>query len=259
MKDCKLIITDIDGTLRSDTGSIPADFFSVADSLYNKGVRIAIASGRQLKNMQQLFEPHTDRLLFIAHNGATIADGRKILYDSNINPADVGQCIAFARSNNLAILLYNSETILTDDRSEQLHSFLSSHFVPFTLCDDLSSHTGHIAKLSFVDLGGGIHLLKNDIAKLNIAAFQANRYMIDVTAVGTNKGTAIRQLCEMLGTDSRDICAFGDSENDIDMLATVGHAYAVANAPDSVKAMATVVPSNNDGGVITTLRNLFNL
>lgn len=259
MKDCKLIITDIDGTLRSDTGSIPADFFSVADSLYNKGVRIAIASGRQLKNMQQLFEPHTDRLLFIAHNGATIADGRKILYDSTINPIDVSQCISFARSNNLTILLYNSDTILTDDNSERLHSFLSSHFVPFTLCNDLTNHTDGIAKLSFVDLDGGIHLLKNDIAELNIAAFQANPYMIDVTAIGTNKGTAIRQLCKMMDTDCRDICAFGDSENDIDMLTTVGHAYAVANAPDKVKAVATVIPSNNDGGVITTLKALFNL
>ena len=43
---------------------------------------------------------------------------------------------------------------------------------------------------------------------------------------------------------------FGDGKNDIDMLELADEAYAVANAVDELKAIATgVIRSNNDDGV----------
>lgn len=259
MNNHKFIVSDIDGTLMPDTRQLPEELFGVIRQLTGMGVRFAIASGRQLRNMQQLFEPCVEDLLFIAHNGATIAEGHTLLTDSRISPAEVQRCIDYGRANGLSTMLYTPETVMIDDRSEVLHDFLSSHWVPFEVCDTLDDYTDNIAKLSLVNLKGIADGMREEVESLNVAAFLANRFMIDVTAVGTNKGVALQWLCNHYGLDLDDTYAFGDSENDLDMLTLAGHPYAVSNAPEKVKAVAQVVPSNNEGGVITTLKEIFNI
>ena len=50
--------------------------------------------------------------------------------------------------------------------------------------------------------------------------------------------------------------AFGDSENDIEMLELAGISYAMENAEESVKEVATkVAPANSQAGVYQVLEN----
>ena len=69
---------------------------------------------------------------------------------------------------------------------------------------------------------------------------------MEVNAPGCTKGAAIRRLCGLLGVDLADVAAFGDSENDIEMLRTVGCGVAMGNALDSVKAAARQVADRYD-------------
>ena len=55
---------------------------------------------------------------------------------------------------------------------------------------------------------------------------------------------------------SEQIMAFGDSENDIEMLKLAGISYAMENAEESVKEVATgVAPANSQAGVYQVLEN----
>ena len=169
MNNHKFIVSDIDGTLMPDTRQLPEELFGVIRQLTGMGVRFAIASGRQLRNMQQLFEPCVEDLLFIAHNGATIAEGKTILTDSRINPTGVQRCIDYGRAHGLSTMLYTPETVMIDDRSEVLHDFLSSHWVPFEVCDTLDDYTDNIAKLSLVNLNGIADGMREEVESLNVA------------------------------------------------------------------------------------------
>ena len=52
------------------------------------------------------------------------------------------------------------------------------------------------------------------------------------------------------------IMAFGDSENDIEMLELAGISYAMENAEEAVKEIATkVAPANSQAGVYQVLEN----
>ena len=67
---------------------------------------------------------------------------------------------------------------------------------------------------------------------------------------GVDKGTGIARLCEHLGVSMADVVACGDTDNDAEMLASVGHGYLVANAEERMERFADFrIPSNNDRGV----------
>lgn len=63
---------------------------------------------------------------------------------------------------------------------------------------------------------------------------------------GASKGVAMRLLCARLGVPRQDVVAIGDSENDIEILAFAGMGFAMAHAPDAVRAAAAAVTASND-------------
>jgi len=62
-----------------------------------------------------------------------------------------------------------------------------------------------------------------------------------VRAAGIDKGTAIDWLAQHYGVAPEEIVAVGDWLNDIPMLRRVGRGFAMAQAPDEVKAAASEV------------------
>ena len=54
--------------------------------------------------------------------------------------------------------------------------------------------------------------------------------------------------------DADQIMAFGDSENDLEMLELAGYSFAMENGEEKVKRMAKyIAPSNNEAGVLQVL------
>jgi len=61
---------------------------------------------------------------------------------------------------------------------------------------------------------------------------------VDVVPHGVNKATAIQKLTGQMGITTDEVCAFGDGENDVEMLQSVGYPVVVANGSPKAKAAA---------------------
>ncbi|MFZ0971661.1 MAG: HAD hydrolase family protein, partial [Solirubrobacteraceae bacterium] len=84
--------------------------------------------------------------------------------------------------------------------------------------------------------------------------------LLEISAAGVSKATALARLCDERGIDRRDVIAFGDMPNDLPMLAWAGHGVAVANAhPEVIAAADEVTASNDDGGVARVLERVFDV
>jgi hydroxymethylpyrimidine pyrophosphatase-like HAD family hydrolase len=82
----------------------------------------------------------------------------------------------------------------------------------------------------------------------------------DVGALGISKGAAAERLCARLGVDAKEAAAFGDADNDVEMLELVGTAVAMRNATARVQAVADeVAPPNTEDGVAQTLERWLDL
>lgn len=81
---------------------------------------------------------------------------------------------------------------------------------------------------------------------------------IEITHVDAHKGAGLRWLCDHLGIDADDTVAFGDSENDLTMLAAAGDGVAMANSlPCALDAADHVTKSCDESGVAAYLEPLF--
>ncbi|MEG0364931.1 MAG: HAD-IIB family hydrolase, partial [Erysipelotrichales bacterium] len=82
---------------------------------------------------------------------------------------------------------------------------------------------------------------------------------LEVCPKGNTKGNALESLAKELNILPEEIMAFGDGENDIEMLSFAKHSYAMANALPSVKAVSShITLSNDDDGVYEILKNFIN-
>lgn len=74
--------------------------------------------------------------------------------------------------------------------------------------------------------------------------------MLEILPLGASKGDGVRRFLDHEGIDPSHVLAFGDGENDIEMLKLVKVGVAMGNAKTIVKNSADLVTlSNNEGGV----------
>ena len=82
-------------------------------------------------------------------------------------------------------------------------------------------------------------------------------WLVEATAPGVDKGSALLRLCALLGIDPARVLAIGDSDNDIPMLAAAGFGVAMGNASLGVKAVADwVAPTIDEDGAAVALERL---
>ena len=70
--------------------------------------------------------------------------------------------------------------------------------------------------------------------------------VVEVSAGGISKATALAHVCDSLGVAAADVVAFGDMPNDLPMLQWAGHGVAVANGHPDVLAAADEITFDND-------------
>ena len=89
----------------------------------------------------------------------------------------------------------------------------------------------------------------------NCHAARWNDQGVDLILDGGGKVAGIRYVLEQEGILPEECIAFGDAENDMDMLAFVGIGVAMGNAQEHVKDIADYVTADvDDDGIEKALR-----
>jgi hypothetical protein len=85
----------------------------------------------------------------------------------------------------------------------------------------------------------------------------SGKHALLVRAAGANKGTALAELCRHAGCSLAEAVAVGDWINDVPMFEVAGRSFAMASAPDAVRAKATDVLASmagSGGGIAEAIR-----
>lgn len=241
----RMLVTDLDGTYLRDDKSVSEYTQRVIENARRSGVIFAVATARPIRSVVEWL-PHVKFAVGIFHNGAVIRTPDGDIGGMGIAGPDV------VAGNILAAL---PEACISVESEDKLYcNFDSNRIWPgaeFTFTPDFACMRGRIADKIIVEAHSHEEAeeIRRHIPEYTYAVLSENRIAMIMNRKAT-KLNAIRAVAEKYGADMRDVVAFGDDYNDIDMLTGCGRGIAVANALDEVKAAADeVCESNMDDGV----------
>lgn len=260
----KLIISDMDGTLLHDDKTLPLRFYSMLQALKEKGVYFAIASGRSLSAIKNVFDTDLD-IDYICENGNYVVSNHQTLYQSIIHPDLVKKVIDFTDGLEDVDIFLCSKDKTYSRKEKDIHPdnlAESMHYIHNKIeVDDLRLVRDDIIKICLCNTNGiaryyeTLSLLKGEL-EVVVSAFQ----WIDVFNVGNSKGHGVKRLLQHHKIKPEEVICFGDYSNDIEMFELIPQSYATKNAVEELKVLATqVIGSNNEEAVIDKIIELFEL
>ncbi|HEM3992545.1 TPA: HAD family hydrolase [Streptococcus suis] len=267
----RLIATDMDGTFLDGEGSFDRQrFAAILAQLAERNIPFVIASGNGIGRLLQLCQGFENRLIFVADNGAHIYHQGKTLIRRAIQQEEVEAILHFFKGRwaDICLMLSNEENIYmqagagmpfagTDLPIEPAQMAAFQNRV--TYLDDLSAYPNlePIYKIGLWVPEARVESITEEFNQAfqgQLVAVTSGYGSIDILSQGIHKAWGLEQVLTSLDIEPEQVMAFGDSDNDIELLSYVGYSYAMENATDKVKAVAKYrAPSHLEAGVLQVI------
>lgn len=263
-----LFVSDLDGTLMNSEGKISSYSKIKLNQLIQKGALVTVASERSSATIAPILSDIQFALPIITLNGAALYDlkAKTYLYCKTIPYSDAKEilgvfqkyglnCFVHTIINDILHIYYGDFTNPEEEKlyhENKLHPLKNYIFSPLPENRD-------VVYFKAVDTQDMVKRLYGDLLRLgckdNIhAAYRENPSnkgycILEVYSIEASKANAVFELKKRLSADR--IVAFGNDENDIEMVDSADYGYAVGNASDSLKEVApnTIGNSNSDAVV----------
>ena len=256
----KLIASDLDGTiLRHGAQKVDKSTIEVIGKLLDAGLLFAPASGRQIVSLKRLFEPVSDRLVYISENGALSEYRGEVIAKTAMERNLALQIVEDVYEQpHCEVLISGQHTAYIKPKTEEyLYRMTKVVNYKTTIIDKFSDIDEDILKIAVCDLSGIDNSKKHFFSKWNGKASitVSGDLYLDFMESSVTKGKAMHQLQQYFGLSEDECMAFGDNYNDIDMLKSVKYAYVMDTACEDIKKYAYDTTEWVEG----TLRKEFNI
>ena len=269
----KLYLTDLDGTLLNRESTVSCRSRDIINSLINSGTMFTYATARSYNSAKIVTDGLSVKLPIIVFNGAFIYDisKDKFLHSSFFKESDILFFMELSRLYGFTPLVYtfigSTEKILWNKNGNLSSGFLyylSKRKNDKRMCAVESleeSFSGEIFYITFIDDYEKLLPMYRSIESIMHfnCIFQQElyrkEYWCEIMPESVDKASAACRLKSILKCD--ELIVFGDSLNDIPMFKIADRSYAVMNANDRLKQIATeVIGYNYDDSVAVKLSEI---
>lgn len=266
-----LFVTDLDGTLLNQQDRISAESIAVINSLVKRGMLFTYATARSLVSAAVVTEGLSVDIPVIAYNGAFIihpATGR-ILSQESFTPKERKQVMETLEGLGISPLVYSfvegAEKVswIPARENEGIQNYLShrkgdKRLRPVSCKESL--YQGDVFYFTCIGEKEEMQPVYERFAgqpgfrcTLQQELYRPE-YWCEIMPEKATKAEAILKLKKLWNCDR--IVSFGDAVNDIPMFEISDECYAVENAVEELKAIATgVISSNEEDGVAVWLEH----
>lgn len=240
----KAAFFDIDGTLFSHTiHAIPESTRRTVTLLREKGIKVFIATGRSLKETKRV--PLGDMKFdgYVTLNGQICLDAEEnILFEAPIKGEDEAYLLDAFVNKKFPLAIVEKERIYINYIDDSVIRAQKSVHIPLLPIKEYQGAPIY----QFIG-----YMNREETGKIapKIPNCKITRWYdegIDIISKDGGKANGIQKVLEFYGMTKEEIIAFGDSDNDMDMLEFAGIGVAMGNAEESVKAVADYVTTDID-------------
>ena len=240
----KVVFFDVDGTLLSHSqGVVPESARRALERLRTAGVKVVVATGRFLKELEKLPVHELEFDGYLTLNGVLCLDeGKEIFYENAIEGLNRESVVAMFEQKDFPVLLIEEERMYMNHVTDKVREAQK----------EISSDIPRIGEWT----GGTIYqavvyateeeeqALKERLPGCKITRWNKNG--VDVVAKTGGKVAGIRKYLERYGIKPEETMVFGDGENDMEMLKFAHIGVAMGNASEAVKKCADYVTAHID-------------
>ena len=263
-----MIATDMDGTLLDGQGQLDLPrLATILDELDKRDIRFVVATGNEILRMRLLLGDLVERMTLVVANGARIFEKNQLSMSSFWEPGLIRDALAYfaGRERELQLVVTSErggfvqegtefpliEKVMTKEMAQLFYKRMN--FVP-----SLQDYPfDKVLKMSMMveEAAAAEHArLINQHFAGRLSAVASGYGAIDILQDGMHKAWGLQKLMVKWQIQSSEIMAFGDSENDIEMLELAGISYAMENGDERVKKLADyLAPANTEAGVLQVL------
>ena len=279
MENIRMIALDLDGTLlASDHETLSPQNRTALEKASARGVEIVVATGRSISAIAPQVMELPFLRYFITGNGSAVTsrDGTPIY--QRLIPAEIALPLVehlTAEGGYLTQLYANGRMFISQKDWDLGHSTqlmphhlralaLGPHGIVPDLLDCLKEQGGEAEKINIpyieAEQKEALRQWVQQRFSGKLRAVSSLPWNLELNHADACKGGALLALCEQLKISPEACIAFGDADNDIEMLQAAGVGVAMGNAGPTVKASADMVTLTNDeSGVAAALGCLLGL
>ncbi len=252
--DTKVIFFDIDGTLLSPaTGQVPESTKEAIALLHEKGIQSVIATGRDIAEIRKLPLGDIPFDGYLTLNGNICLDGKEQMFAGNaIVAEELDVLVSIFKAGKIPfVLIGEKQRYINYVDDVVIETQLSTHgTIP-----DIGEYQGEniYQCLAFVDNATRMKL-EEMLDHCTITSW--NETGIDIIAKTGGKAAGMQVFLDKEGLYRSQSMAFGDGENDMDMLRFAGVGVAMGNGKEKLKQKADFVTTSVDeDGIMNALKH----
>ncbi|KAH8923716.1 hypothetical protein BT69DRAFT_140045 [Atractiella rhizophila] len=261
--DIDIIFSDVDGTLITKSHDVHPLNLSAIKHWRSKYPEkpIIVASGRHKNSCLSIRQELGLLDAYAIHcNGGIVYKGSEVVAIRSLSVEAIDSILSTLSDRSLfaftedEIVYVNKETNETENWLEVSRSYdggildCSEGVEKERFLKDVREGKKKVLKFTCcVDISQ-IPQLTHKLDHPDFSVTRAIPFILEMNPRGVNKFWAVEQVCSALSIDPRRALAFGDGENDKEMLVGVGYGVCMNNAFPKVKAIGRFITASNDEG-----------
>ncbi|MFC0272014.1 Cof-type HAD-IIB family hydrolase [Metabacillus herbersteinensis] len=264
-----LIALDLDGTLLTDNKTISEYSKEIIIKAREAGHVVCIATGRPFRSSSLYYDELNLDTPIVNFNGAYVhhpKDNSWGTYHTTLELKVVKEIIEVAEKHNIHNML--AEVIddvyfhYHDEKLLDIFSMGTPNVKIGDLRESLGEDVTSILIHASEDEVENIRTYLSDVHAevVDHRRWAAPWHVIEIIKSGMNKAVGLKRIADHYNIPAARIIAFGDEDNDLEMLKFAGQGVAMGNAIEQLKTIAThETKTNEEDGVAYYLKSALSL
>jgi Cof subfamily protein (haloacid dehalogenase superfamily) len=256
----KMVVSDMDGTLLNSNHEVSPRFLELFQELKKRDILFVAASGRQYHSIVEKLIQIKDDIIVIAENGALVKKQELELLVTPLKPDSRKELLkVIDEIEGAHAMLCGKYTSYLDGKSASFLDQLKEYYSKYEILGSYEHITDEIVKIAvYHPVSAEEYIFPalkkyNDMFKVKVSG----QNWVDLNHSKANKGYALQHVMNHFNLRPENILAFGDYNNDLEMLSLTPNSFAMANAHANIKKVAKYkTTSNDDFGVERILEKL---
>jgi hypothetical protein len=223
------------------------------------GLHVIVVTGRMVQSVRRFLDPVGLREPVICYQGAVVADADGTWLRHEPMPLELArEAIAAVEEEGYSPNVYVNDELYVSMATQGTLDYAGFQHLEIHQVGDLlgwleAPPTKLVCVGDPAELDGVEQRMKAHFGdRLYIS--KSLPYFLEFAAAGVTKGAGLQFLADRMGFTPAATVAFGDGENDVELVEWAGYGVAVENAHARVKAVADwVCPSAEEEGVAQVL------